>query len=155
MPGHRPGAGVALLLALCLVEFMPAQNAPAKKVLSKFRDQFEAKVKTEWDAFKNKDKKAYSGLLADDFVGVETDSRGTRNKIQAVNELDVQNVKNYSLFALDALPLGENAAFVTYESTIEFPVRAQVRYMRVYVSELWVRSGGEWKLRHSQETAVK
>jgi Domain of unknown function (DUF4440) len=155
MPGHRTSAGVMLLLALCgLAIQMPAQSPPSKTP-SKLNNLFEAKVKTEWDAFKNKDKKAYGGLLADDFIGVESDSRGTRNKIQAVNELDVQNVKNYTLFALDAIPLGDNAAFVTYESTMEFPVKAQVRYLRVYVSELWVRSGGEWKLRHSQETAVK
>jgi hypothetical protein len=30
-----------------------------------------------------------------------------------------------------------------------------VRYSRVYISELWVKRGGEWKDLHYQETHVK
>ena len=54
---------------------------------AKLKDMFEAKIKVEWEALKNKDKKAYGELLADDYQGVEVDGRGERNKIQAVNEL--------------------------------------------------------------------
>ena len=118
-------------------------------------DVFESKIKAEWEALKNKDKKAYAELLADDYQGVEVDGRGERNKIQAVNELADENVYNYTLWGFKLIPLGPDAALVIYESTIQFPPRAQVRYSRVYISELWVKRAGQWKELHYQETNVK
>src|SRR5580700_2595190 len=63
---------------------------------SSLKDMFESKIKVEWEAIKNKDKKAYGDLLADDYEGVEVDGRGERNKIQAVNEMPEQNVFSYT-----------------------------------------------------------
>ena len=54
---------------------------------SKLEGMFEAKIKLEWEALKNKDKKAYAELLADDYQGVEVDGRGERNRTQTLNEL--------------------------------------------------------------------
>ncbi len=116
---------------------------------------FESKIKLEWEALKNKDTKAYGELLADDYQGVEVDGKGERNKLQAVNELAQQNVLNYTLWGMKLIPLGSEAAFVVYESTMQFPPKAQVRYSRVYITELWMRRGGQWKEVHYQETHVK
>lgn len=115
----------------------------------------ESKVKAGWEAFKKKDKTTYRDLLADDFEGVENDGEGTRNKTHTVNEIDAGNVYNYSLFGIKVMPLGQDAAFVTYEVTVEFPPKAQIKYSRVYVSELWLKRDGQWKQRHYQETHVK
>jgi hypothetical protein len=30
-----------------------------------------------------------------------------------------------------------------------------VRFLRVYIGELWVSDGGQWKARHYQETGVR
>jgi hypothetical protein len=122
---------------------------------SKLKDMFEAKIKAEWEALKTKDKKAYGELLADDYQGVEVDGKGERNKIQAVNELVDTNVFNYTLWGLKVIPLGQDAAFVIYESTMRFPPKSAVRYSRVYISELWVKRAGQWKEVHYQETHVK
>ena len=119
------------------------------------KDMFEAKVKVEWEALKNKDKKAYAELLADDYQGVEVDGKGERNKIQALDELAEGNVFNYTLWGFKVIPLGSDAAFVIYEITMQFPPRAQVRYSRVYITELWVKRAGQWKELHYQETHVK
>jgi len=119
------------------------------------KDILEAKVRAGWEAFKKKDKKAYRDLLADDFEGVENDGEGTRSKTHTVNEIDGGNVYNYSLFGIKVMPLGQDAAFITYEVTLEFPPKAQIRYSRVYVSELWLKRDGQWKERHYQETHVK
>ena len=115
----------------------------------------EAKVKAEWEAFKNKDKKAYSDLLADDFIGIEDDSQGMRNKDKAIAEIDSSVVNSYNLFAFRVLPLNPNAALVTYELTMLFPPKAQVRFKRVLVSELWLKRDGQWKMRYYQETRVR
>lgn len=118
------------------------------------RKIFEAKIKVEWEVIKNKDKKAYAELLADDFQGVEIDGRGERTKIQMINELPAQNVYNYTLWGFKLISLEPGAVFVIYESTVEFPPKSHIRYSRVYVSELWVKKDGQWKEVHYQETRV-
>ncbi|HEX7284569.1 MAG TPA: nuclear transport factor 2 family protein [Candidatus Angelobacter sp.] len=129
------------------------ENASPAQV--KLKELLESKVKAEWEAFKNKDKKAYSDLLADDFAAVEDDSQGMRTKSAAAAEVDRSVVSNYFLFALNVIPLEPNAALVTYEITMEFPAKAQVRFKRVLVSELWLQRDGQWKARYYQETRVK
>ena len=155
-------ACIAVLTPLALAQqaTMPAKTAegrPSTSVSaeSKLKDMFEARIKAEWEALKHKDKKAYGELLADDYQGVEADGRGERNKIQAVNEVAETNVFNYTLFGLKLIPAGPDAALVIYEVTMEFPPKSQVRYSRIYISELWTKTAGQWKEVHYQETHVK
>jgi len=131
------------------------ERSAASSADSAMKEMFEAKIKVEWEALKNKDKKAYSELLADDYQGVEADGGGERNKIQAVNELAATNVFNYTLFGFKRIPAGPDADLVIYEVTMEFPPKSVVRYSRVYISELWVKRAGQWKEVHYQETHVK
>jgi len=121
----------------------------------KSKDMWESKIKAEWEAIKNKDKKAYADLLADDYQGVEVDGKGERNKNQAIDELIASNVFNYTLWGFKLIPLEPDAAFLTYEVTMQFPPKAQVRYSRVYITELWMKRAGQWKEVHYQETHVK
>jgi Domain of unknown function (DUF4440) len=155
-------ACIAGLISLALAQqsTTPAKTGESRQsssvsAESKLKDMFESKINVEWEALKNKDKKAYGELLADDYEGVEVDGRGERNKIQAVNELAETNVFNYTLWGYKLTPLGPDAAFVIYEVTMQFPPKAQVRYSRVYITELWVKRGEQWKELHYQETHVK
>jgi hypothetical protein len=131
------------------------EKKPSVATEANLKDFFQSKIKAEWDALKSKDKKAYESLLADDYQGVEVDGRGERNKIQAVNEMADTNVFNYRLWGYKLIPLGPDTAFLIYEVTLEFPPKSAVRYSRVYITELWVKRGGEWKELHYQETHVK
>jgi hypothetical protein len=132
-----------------------AQKSTAGPAWSALEALLEANVKAEWEAFKNKDKKAYSALLADDFIGVEDDNQGQRTKNIAAAEIDRSVISSYNLFAVKVLPLNPDAALVTYELTMMFPPKAVVRFKRVLVSELWTRRNGQWKERYYQETHVK
>ena len=149
------------LLSFCLVEEPCVQaqtdggKASASRSSQVLKDALEARVRSEWEAIKARDKKAYSNLLADDYVAVEVDGKGTRDKLHAISELEISNVRNYTLFGFSVIPLGSGAAFTTYESTMEFFPKAQVRFLRVYIGELWVSDGGQWKARHYQETGVR
>ena len=67
---------------------------------TRLKEMFEGKVKAEWEAIKNKDKKAYADLLADDYQGVEVDGKGERTKIQALNELGEGNVAKVHLVGI-------------------------------------------------------
>jgi len=122
---------------------------------SGLKAMFEAKIKTEWEAVKTKDKKTYGELLADDYQGVEVDGQGERTKIQALNELANGNVSNYTLWGFKFVPLCSDAAFVIYDVTLQFPPRSVVRFSRVYITELWEKRDGQWKVLHYQETHVK
>ena len=133
----------------------PPQNEQSTGADSALQKMFEAKIKTEWEALKNKDKKSYGEQLADDYQGVEVDARGERNKIQSINEVPNLNVLNYNLWGFKVTPLGPEATFVVYEVTIQFPPKSVVRYSRVYITELWVKRGGQWRELHYQETLVK
>jgi hypothetical protein len=155
-------ACIAVLTSLALAQkpVMPTttgDSLPSSAISadSALKDMFESKIKAEWEALKNKDKKAYGELLADDYEGVEVDGRGERTKIQALSELASTNVFNYTLWGYKLIPLGPDAAFVIYESTIQFPPKSTIRYSRVYITELWVKRGGQWQEVHYQETHVK
>jgi Domain of unknown function (DUF4440) len=158
-------ACLIVLFLTCLTFFACAQQSgtpiPAAPNPSSgaagggLNQMFEAKVKAEWEALKNKDKKAYADLLDDDYEGVEVDGKGERNKVQALNELPVSNVFDYTLWGFKVIPLEPSGALVIYEVTMQFPPRAQIRYSRVYISELWVKRAGQWKEVHYQETHVK
>jgi hypothetical protein len=132
-----------------------SQPSSAPSADSTLKEMFESKIQVEWEALKNKDKKAYGDLLADDYQGVEVDGRGERTKLQALAELADTNVSNYTLWGFKVIPAGPDAALVIYESTIQFPPKSVIRYSRVYISELWVRRAGQWKEVHYQETHVK
>jgi hypothetical protein len=153
---QRYGTWCGLIFVIFLVaETGVAQSKPAAKAGPDLQAIFEPKVRAEWEAIKKKDKKAYGELLADDFQGVEVDGRGERTRAQAMNELVEGNISNYTLWGFKFIPLGTEAAFVIYESTMQFPPKSVVRFSRVYISELWVKRGGEWKELHYQETHVK
>jgi len=122
---------------------------------SALKEMFEAKIKAEWEAIKNKDKKTYGELLADDYQGVEVDTQGERTKIQALNELQNGNVFNYTMWGFKFIPLCSDAAFVIYEVTLQFPPKSVVHFSRVYITELWVKRDGQWKELRYQETHVK
>ena len=156
---------LASMMCLLSSAWAQAPTAPAKRDAippfasastdSALNTMFQAKIHAEWEALKAKDKKAYGDLLADDYQGVEIDGRGERNKIQSLNDLDETNTFNYTLERFKTISLGPNAAFVIYESTMQFPPKAQLRYSRVYIGELWVKRDGQWKELHYQETHVK
>jgi hypothetical protein len=159
----RYGYGFVVVLALGVFSWSqqtaPTQFGQGKSTKpssdASLSDVFQAKIKDEWEAIKNKDKKAYSEILADDYQGVEVDGRGERNKIQAINELGETNIFNYTLWGFKLIPLAPDGAFVVYEVTMQFPPKAQIHFSRVYITELWMKRSGNWKEVHYQETRVK
>lgn len=115
----------------------------------------DAKIKAEWQAIKDKDRKAYGDLLAEEFVGVEADGGGERYKWKVLNELQDSSVTDFTLSFLKVTPLCADAAFARYEVFIKFPPKSAVRFEKVLVGEMWVKRDGQWKSLHYQETRVK
>lgn len=115
----------------------------------------EAKVTAEWEAIKARDKNAFSKLLTDDFIAVESDGDGARNRIKAANELADSFLKDFHLQLLKTYALAPGLAYVRYENTMEFPPKSALRYKRLWIGEIWVKQGDDWKLWRYQETPVK
>lgn len=136
----------------------PAQPEPKQSVPTadaKVSALLESKVKQEWEAFRTQNKKQYADLLTDDFLAVEADREGARPKGQAVAEIEKGLVSNYTLFNFKAFALCDTSAFVRYEVTIQFQQKLHGRLARIYVTEIWLKQGNEWKCWHYQETSVK
>ena len=129
-----------------------SKNTPAQPKLA---DLLEAKVRATWDAFKRKDKKAYAEFLTDDFQAVESDGDGERAKLHVLSEVEHCMYTDYTLQLFQVQPLGPDYAFVTYESSMQFPKTSTLRFRRVFVGELWTRREGKWKMMRYQETQVR
>ena len=154
-----------LALALPCLAFAQ-QPAPAGKVAAgtqsggsgaraALADLLEAKVRAAWAAFRKKDKDAYASFLADDFQAVEADGEGERTKLHVLREVEHCMYTEYLLQFFQVQPLGADYAFVTYESSMQFPKSAALRFRRVFVGELWTSRNGAWKMMRYQETLVR
>src|SRR6201998_3389754 len=119
---------------------------------SKLAELLEAKVKAAWAAFKKKDKEGYAAFLTDDFQAVEADGDGERPKMKILREVEHSMYTDYLLQMFQVQPLGPDYAFVTYESTMQFPKTSGVRFKRIFIGELWTKRDGEWKMMRYQET---
>ncbi len=115
----------------------------------------ETKIKAEWEAIKKRDKEAFSRLLTDDFIQVESDGDGARNRFKAANELAASFVSDYHLQLMKTYALASDITYVRYECNMEFPQKSALRFKRMWISEIWVKQGSDWKLWRYQETPVR
>jgi uncharacterized protein (TIGR02246 family) len=135
----------------------PAASAPSSNsaMRTKLAELLEANVRAAWTAFKNKDKDGYAKFLTDDFQAVEADGEGERSKRHVLGEVEHCMYIDFLLQFFQVQPLGPDHAFVTYESTMQFPKNSALRLRRVFIGELWTRQDGQWKMMRYQETMVR
>jgi hypothetical protein len=152
---------IALALPCLALAQPPADKAAATPppnstaVRSPLADLLESKVRAAWAAFKNKDKIAYAKFLADDFQAVESDGEGERTRLHVLREVEHSMYTDYLLQFFQVQPLGPEYAFVTYESSMQFPKASALRFRRVFIGELWTKRSGDWKMMRYQETLVR
>jgi len=134
---------------------VPRTGNPTIAVQDGVAALLEAKVKAAWSAFKKRDKDRYSEFLTDDFQAVEADGDGERSKARILSEVEHSRYTDYLLQLFQVQQLGSNYAFVTYESTMQFPTSPATRFKRVFIGELWTLRDGDWKMMRYQETSVR
>jgi hypothetical protein len=135
----------------------PAQGTPSKGATAEpqLADLLEAKVRAAWAAFKKRDKDGYAAFLTDDFQAVEADGDGERPKLHILREVEHSMYTDYLLQLFQVQQLGAHYAFVTYESSMQFPKGSALRFRRVFIGELWTNRDGDWKMMRYQETVVR
>jgi ketosteroid isomerase-like protein len=147
--------GLAFAQQPTAVDKKSAGTANASVPRSKLAELLEAKVRAAWTAFKNKDKDGYARFLSDDFQAVEADGEGERPRLHVLREVEHCMYTDFLLQFFQVQPLGPDAAFVTYESTMQFPKGSSLRLRRVFVGELWTKRDADWKMLRYQETLVR
>ena len=121
----------------------------------KLADLLESKIRASWEAFKNKNKKAYGDFLAHDFKAVEEDGQGERDKSRVLREVGESVVYDYKLQLFRMDPIAPDSVLVTYENVIQFPRGAGSRFEKIFISEIWVKRNGQWKSWRYQATKVR
>ena len=160
---RRGMSSACAALALTLSCLALAQQPPAAPASPPLRPAappglaqlLEAQVRAAWEAFGKKDRAGYAKFLSDDFQAVEADGEGERSRLHVLGEVEHCMYSSYLLQFFQVQALGPDHAFVTYESTMQFPKPAVLRYRRVFIGELWTRKDGQWKLMRYQETLVR
>jgi hypothetical protein len=134
-----------------------AQTTPSKSETAdpKLAELLESKVKAAWAAFQKRDKAGYAAFLTDDFQAVESNGDGEHAKLHVLMEVEHSMYTDYLLQLFQVQQLGEHYAFVTYESTMQFPKSPALRFKRVFIGELWTNRDGTWKMMRYQETSVR
>ncbi|MBZ5566815.1 MAG: nuclear transport factor 2 family protein [Acidobacteriia bacterium] len=115
----------------------------------------EAKVRQAWADYQLKRKAAFSAILTDDFIAVEDDGAGPRDKMAEVAEIDQVDLEQYALTDFKVKPIAAAAALVMYTAEFSGKTTGQPMRDKVAVAEIWVKRGGPWKLLYEQMTKME
>ncbi len=140
-------------LVICCAVSAEDKAKPAKASTQPSKPELQAKIEKAWADFVKKDEKAISNLLADDAIEIWADSKGPRDKKSTLDGMQKMTISKYELSNFHFKPVGANGQVAMYDATVAFQGAPQV--YKIVVSEVWRKSGKEWKLVHYQETEVK
>jgi hypothetical protein len=148
-------ASFVIFCAACFAQSTPQANDPDAQALI-------AKSKAVLEAVKAKDPAALNGLLADDFrsVDVAGDFGSRQEMIGAAHEGFLKDFLFYEPQAFridgDSILVSYNSAMILSDAVLQQLADDNITWPRYCkVSDLWVRQGGEWKLKFEQVTPVR
>ena len=116
----------------------PAAAAPTKAALMTLE-------KSSYEARKTKDAKFWDTFLSDKFVGYG--SSGKLDKASATKQYTGTDcvIKSYALSGEKMKPLGNDAALITYKSTVDGTCGGQKLPAISMAASVYVRDGAKWK----------
>lgn len=146
---------VFFVLLASIIPGMPAQaQQPVTARVTDVRP-VEAQVRKLWEAFKKKDKATLSSLIDDQFRMFEEGLTTFGDKKAQVNGPDEYELLNYTLSDFAVKPIGPDSALVTYLAQYQGKSGGEMLKGKSIFGEVWVHSGGNWKVLYLQETYVK
>lgn len=120
------------------------------------------KSRTVLQAIKDKDSSALNGLLAENFHSVDM-AGGISSRGEMLGSAHEGFLKDFLFYDPQAFRIDDDSILVSYNSAVTLSDNALKelaednltwpRYSKV--SDLWVRQGGEWKLKFEQVTPVR
>ena len=138
-----------LILGLTLVA--SGSFAQAQK-MSSVEEQLVANMNKAWDAFKNKDEKAFNALVADDCWEVAPNG-SVYSKAQILENMRNSNITEFSLTDFKVLWIDQDAAILMYKASAKGTLRGKpIPEGQLTVSDVWVKKDGKWMDKHHQES---
>jgi hypothetical protein len=111
----------------------------------------EAKERQVWDAIKAKNWDAFAGMLADDFVIV--DSGGVETKAQMMDTIKKYDLTDYTFSDIKFVKVDADLAVITYTATEKSTYDGKPSSDKPkYGSSAWVNRGGKWVAAYHQES---
>lgn len=143
-------AAAALVFTACAGN-AAANNANAANTAEKTapavptKDALVTLEKSAYEAWKSKDAKFWDTFLSDKFVGYG--SSGKLDKASATKEYTGADceIKNYALSDEQMKPLGNDAALITYKTTVDGTCGGQKVPANSWAAGVYVRDGDKWK----------
>jgi len=158
---HWLAAALILLLAAdCLAQEHKEYSAKeqAKQVIAAreqraFGQEFAAREKSLAEAEKRHDWPAVERLLTDDFVEIAADGKRYSKPEVAAYFPDVQ-LHDYTMEDVRVQRVADGAVLVTSTVKVDASFRGTRIPSHSYVSTLWVRRKGQWKIVFHQVTPI-
>ncbi|MGA8866522.1 MAG: nuclear transport factor 2 family protein [Candidatus Sulfotelmatobacter sp.] len=141
-----------MVCALLLGSFVPSLAA---KALSPLEQSLIAGEKSLIEAKKKDDGAFFRRTLTGDFslVGVDGQLHQGQDAVDEVGDSDLVELTPYDFKVVE---VGEDAAVVTYDAVVREALQEDQgpppRYQ--HFSSVWVKQGGQWKLKFHQATAT-
>lgn len=107
----------------------------------------------ELDSIKSGNIEAFSALLADDAIFLN--SRGFGDKALVIKNTAAFKLQDYSMDDIKVVPLSDNSGLIAYKLTETGNAHGNEISGTVYASALWVQRSGKWLCLFSQETPAK
>ena len=148
---------IALALTLALsVEAHAAQTKKAGAATSSaaVTKTLEAKIRQEWQDFKDKKKEAFAAVLADEDTEVWVDGK-VRDKATTVKDVDSMTLNNYALSNIKITTLSPSAALATYRVKVDGTLNGQPFNTNLDVTQVFAKRGGDWKELRYHESESK
>ena len=136
-----------------LLVLLTATLALAQAPKQALQEEIVAHERAELDSLKTGDMLAFSNLLAEDAVFV--DSHGTAGKAEVVEHSANVQLHDYSITNVQFVALSAESGLIVYHLEENGTSHGKEFTAKVLVSALWAKRGGKWVCAFSQETAAK
>jgi ketosteroid isomerase-like protein len=117
------------------------------------KDEIVAQERAELDSLKTGDMTAFANFLADDAVFV--DAAGSAGKPDVVKNTAGFRLRDYAITNLKFVALSADSGLIAYQLTESGTSHGKEFSANVNVSALWLKRGGRWVCKFSQETPAK
>jgi ketosteroid isomerase-like protein len=119
--------------------------------IPEWTEAISARLVAQWEAWKNQDAASNNAIIADDFNSFWPD--GTRHIGKpTAQQMSEQPITGYKLSQLRVVPVGADAALVTYFADVKTPGDNLEHQMAV--GEVWVKRNGQWLIRGYSGTLI-
>ena len=151
---NRVVCAIALTLTLALSGGAQAAQAKKAGAATSVTKTLEAKIRQEWQDFKDKKKEAFAAVLADEDTQVWVDGK-VRDKATSVKDVDTMTLNTYTLSNMKITPLSPAAALATYRVKADGTFNGQPFNATLDVTQVFAKRGGDWKELRYHESESK